>query len=483
MMRMLNIFRLEMIPIAAAVAFMLLFFVYYIRVSRPLAGTTEWIERELEAPRFSFVRHPLVRRDILPIILIIAAFSAIAFSQLRLLPAIDIPIQVQQAESAFPPLGTMFADAAMNLFGQWRIPLPIGLGFGAVMIVLLYALIKNLFGKTLVAICGTLLAGPLFMYLQVSISTIDNLSALFVLSAYCFMFRYATANPDVSFRHNTLPLLLSGISFGIGAAFSWTVLYSGVGLLAVFIIHLRTHSLRGTDDFRIYLRKSIAYAALFFVAVTIAIYLLSYIIYGLYAGISLRDAEFYRFIWGNQSDIFEIRRMVVENRISQPSFLRWMFGIRCLLPDGLITLFVDDVNTTLRAYENPFVWWGGFMAIIAMTVRAMRNRDGAAIFILIGFVSQFLLWILPTRGFTAINLTGTLFSILALCAVFSVMYQRGGTRGKAIVILYTSLSAALFLLACTFVIIIASNARFSGFLTGLLRWIFLRGEWYDCCCM
>ena len=60
---------------------LLLFFRYYRKISRPLAGTTEWITRIIERPEFTLTyrRHPMVRKDILPIIIITVIYAAVAF--------------------------------------------------------------------------------------------------------------------------------------------------------------------------------------------------------------------------------------------------------------------------------------------------------------------------------------------------------------------------------------------------------------------
>ena len=433
-----------MIPFAVIVVFLLWFFCYYIKTSRPFAGTIEWAERKLEKPRFSFVRHPMERKDILPVIIIAVVFSAIAFSQLQ----------------TRLPLEFLYGDFVVftNPLLQLVFPLPVGLGLGAAMVVVLYLFIKNLFGKTPIAVCGTILAGPVFMHLQVSHLTRDNLSALFILLSFYFMYRFITADPEARFcRHSLVPLALSGIIFGVGTAFSWTVLYAGVGLLALFIIRLCLLSRADIDDSLKYRRKSILYFILFFIIVPVKLYWLSYIPYGVAEVSSVRDGllwngEFYRLIWNDHLSRFAYSQLWV--RVNLAGLWRWLFDIQ--------PVFYRSTRELLLTYINPFVWLGGFMAIIAMVARTAKFRDGAALVILIGYVSQLLPWVMPMPAgfFVLINLSGALFSILALCSVFNVVYERGKSRGRGAVYIYTILSAAVFLTFCILIIVLDSGLWF-----------------------
>jgi hypothetical protein len=61
-----------------------LFFVYYRRVTLPLAGTTEWIDRIVNPPRFTMVfrHHPMERRDLLPVTIITLVCAFLGFFKL-----------------------------------------------------------------------------------------------------------------------------------------------------------------------------------------------------------------------------------------------------------------------------------------------------------------------------------------------------------------------------------------------------------------
>ena len=79
-------------------------------------------------------------------------------------------------EISHPPLGKLIMSLGIQLFGLtpfgWRF---MGALFGVLMVPLLYVFLKNLFGKTVVAFCGTALFAFDFMHLtQTRIATIDR---------------------------------------------------------------------------------------------------------------------------------------------------------------------------------------------------------------------------------------------------------------------------------------------------------------------
>ena len=83
---------------------------------------------------------------------------------------------IEPYEISHPPLGKLIMSVGIALFGMvpfgWRF---IGTLFGVVMIPLLYLFLKNVFGRTSIATCGTILLAVDFMHLtQTRLATIDT---------------------------------------------------------------------------------------------------------------------------------------------------------------------------------------------------------------------------------------------------------------------------------------------------------------------
>ena len=141
-------------------------------------------------------------------------------------------------EVSHPPLGKLILSLGIMMFGMtpfgWRF---MGTLFGVLMVPVLYLFLKNLFGKTSVAVCGTCLFTFDFMHLvQTRIATIDTYGVFFILVSYYFMYRWLAVPAGKKLRHYILPLFLSGLFWGIGCASKWTVVYAGVGLALLWLL-------------------------------------------------------------------------------------------------------------------------------------------------------------------------------------------------------------------------------------------------------
>ena len=469
---------------------LLLFFLYYIVVLPPQRGTSEWINMEVSKTRLNFFsrRHPMSVKDIAPLLIITVFFLFLAVFNLGdtntvdILSEIETPAEsrthmdniyfdevyhvrtaVEHIESinpyeiSHPPLGKEIIAASILIFGMsplgWRLA---GAIFGVIMLVVMYIFIKNMFGKTIIATCGTLLLGFDFMrFVQTRIATIDVYAVLFILLAYFFMYRHITTGVNTGFRRSLPPLALSGLFFGLGCAVKWIGIFAGAGLLVIYVIrltqlglHYRSMKKRG---FGKYLTKTFLFTALFFVVVPAIVYCLSYIPYGLAAGMSfeggmLWDIRFFQIVWDNQVTMFNYHSRDVLDATHPFSSMWWEWIINSR-PILYVNGYMGDARATFGAFGNPVVWWGGFLAMIAMALRVITHRDGKALFILIGYLSQLLPWIAVTRIiFIYHYFPSTLFLVLALSHIFNTIIDRKKLNHKLVVYAYTAAAGIVFAL-------------------------------------
>ena len=143
-------------------------------------------------------------------------------------------------EVTHPPLGKLIMSVGIRIFGMtpfgWRF---MGALFGVAMLPLLYVFLKNLFGRTAIAACGTILLAADFMHLtQTRLATIDTYAFFFILLMYWFMYRWLVLPAGTPFRRCALPLFLSGLFWGVGAASKWTVIYGCTGLVVLYFLGL-----------------------------------------------------------------------------------------------------------------------------------------------------------------------------------------------------------------------------------------------------
>ena len=144
-------------------------------------------------------------------------------------------------EITHPPLGKILISIGIRIFGMvpfgWRF---MGTLFGVLMIPIMYVLAKRITKRTLFASVATFLLCFDFMHFtQTRIATIDSYSVVFILLMFLFMYDYTALNFNRDKLYKTfLPLGLTGVFFGLGAATKWLCLYAGAGLAAVLFYTL-----------------------------------------------------------------------------------------------------------------------------------------------------------------------------------------------------------------------------------------------------
>ncbi|MBQ9249443.1 MAG: glycosyltransferase family 39 protein [Oscillospiraceae bacterium] len=343
-------------------------------------------------------------------------------------------------EISHPPLGKLIISLGISLFGMtpfgWRF---MGTLFGVLMLPVLYVLLKKMFGGTAIPALGTgLLATDFMHYTQTRIATIDTYAVFFILLMYLFMYLYLREG-------NLCALALSGVFFGLGAASKWTCIYAGAGLAVLWAGHwlLRAAGYQKPGLFAAFLRNSL-FCVLFFVLVPALIYYLTYIPYGQAEGARLFSREYTKIVLDNQSFMFNYHVGVVAEHPYSSRWYQWILDIRPIL--YYLNYFDDGTRSSICAFVNPALCWGGLLSLFVLIYTAIFRRDRKAAFILIGYLAQLLPWIFIRRlTFEYHYFPATVFLVLALCYVFSLLREsRRGWLHYAVP--FTCASLLLFIL-------------------------------------
>ncbi len=385
---------------------------------------------------------------------------------------------VKPYEISHPPLGKIIISIGIQLFGMtafgWRF---MGATFGWLMLVVLYIFLKNMFGKTVVATCGSCLFLFDFMrFTQTRIATIDTYGVFFIMLAYFFMYRYITQPPETRLGKTLPPLFLSGLFFGVGCACKWIVIYAGAGLAILYVIHQvlkwRYYSSGDRYGYAGYLVGTLAASVVCFIFIPAVIYYLSYIPYGLAEGMTvsggmLTDPRYMKIIMENQKFMFTYHAGLEATHPYSSVWWEWILDLKPIL---YFRSYLENGQKSLfAAFGNPVVWWGGLLAMIAMAVRAVKYRDGRALFILIGYLIQLIPWIIISRiVFIYHYFPCVLFMVMALSHVFNTIWERRRGRYKLAVIGYTAASALLFALFYPVLTGVPVSDTFARY---VLRWI------------
>ena len=353
-------------------------------------------------------------------------------------------------EITHPPLGKLLIACGISIFGMnpfgWRF---MGTFFGVLMLLPLYVLLKNMFGKSRVAICGTVLFAFDFMhYTQTRIATIDTYGVFFVLVSFLFMWRWISAPYAVKFRKNWHQLALSGVAFGIGCACKWTVLYGGVGLAALWLLRvIMKYRALGLKRFRRELLQILGVSVLAFVVVPVVIYCLSYIPYGLASGMKfpgmLLNKAYYQIIGDNQTYMLSYHSSVDQYHPYSSRWYQWIFDQRPIL---YYLQYNGETKSAFGAFNSPLISWCGLLAMFALIPAFVKRRKTQALFIWIGYLCQLLPWVFITRTTFAYHYFGsTLFLCIAIAYIFDELIRRS-EKNDIVVYGITALNTGLFVI-------------------------------------
>ena len=390
---------------------------------------------------------------------------------------------IRPYEISHPPLGKLLIALGIRLFGLtpfgWRF---MGTLFGVLMLPALWFFARRLFGAGLVPVCcAALLACDFMHFTQTRIATIDSYAVFFILLMYAFFWLWLETD-------KRRWLALSGVCFGLGAATKWICLYAGFGLglawvchwVGVFVRARRERSRRparrqrsGAKDPEPRLPtsaffKNVGFCLIFFVAVPLAIYCLSYLPYAAPRGVRPFSADYFRqVVWDNQVYMFNYHSGVDATHPYSSRWYQWMLDIRPIL--YYLQYFPDGRRSSFGAWLNPILCWAGFLALFVLLYAALFRRDRRAAFLLLGYGAQLGPWVFITRvTFEYHYFAASVFLVLALGYVFALLLEARETGERARVLGLVGLSAAVFAL---FYPALSGEPVDNAAATRLLKWL------------
>ena len=373
-------------------------------------------------------------------------------------------------ETSHPPLGKVIMSWFVGIFGMtpfgWRFA---GAMAGVLMLPAMYVLGKQMTKRTSIGFAAmAMMALDCMHFTQTRIATIDSFPVLFIILSWLFMLRFMQRDIIREPIKRLLPdMALSGFFMGCGIASKWIGIYSGAGLALVYfwtcVRHIR---LRGMEGFKRVFCLCL-WCLLFFVAVPLCIYLLSYIPYFAdkhpetlkefldlvwYANF---DQKYGMFAYHSQPGLgmnhpyyspwYEWPLIKRPMYYASPSFVPagWSYAIFC--------------------FGNPAVWLTG-LAGIAATVWVWVRRhfyrvEGSELrlhwqssswsvipaFVLVGLLAQYLPWVLVPRGTYIYHYFASVpFLILGVCLLLHWLQTKYPLTGRAILIAYLVVCLVFF---------------------------------------
>jgi len=416
-------------------------------------------------------------------------------------------LNIYPYEVSHPPLGKLIIALGIQLFGLtpfgWRF---MGTLFGVLMLPILYAFLKNMFGKTPVAACGTVLFAVDFMHLtQTRIATIDTYGVFFILCMYWFMYRWLTLPVDIPLRKSLPSLFLCGLSWAVGVACKWTVIYGGVGLAILWVIGMvlkyREWTPGARPRYAPYFWGTAGLSVVFFIVLPLAVYTASYFPYaramgstgGFWAllgqslawpfeklpgyletlpdymvqlaqsagegektsGIAFTADAFFKQLPADSSNPVDIMlknqhyMLTYHQGVDTPhpyssKWYQWIVDARPILYFR-DTDHVPGSRALFCAFDNPVVSWAGLLCVVLTAIETFRRKSARALFITLGYLSQLVPWMFITRiTFAYHYFPSMLFLVFAIAFAMDGILERDKAYCGAAVYGLTGLAVGLY---------------------------------------
>ncbi|KJU87327.1 glycosyl transferase family protein [Candidatus Magnetobacterium bavaricum] len=394
-------------------------------------------------------------------------------------------------ENTHPPLGKHFiavcvAVLGMNPFG-WRVASALA---AVVMVVLMYLFGRLMFDSTRYAVVAAFLMSFDFMrFVQGRIATIDTFAVCFIILMYYFMYRYYLASIHCRpLKETLLPLGLSGLSFGLGAATKWICLYAGAGLAVVFFASLyfryaqyrkageqlpvqkskkkhakKKDSWQLSDQMFAFFMDSIMWASLFFVIIPAVVYILSY----LPLWMAEPTRPFFDYVQSSQTHMFNYHKNLVATHPFSSNWYEWpilkkplwLYAGQSYLPPGQVSSIVS--------MGNPAIWWLFAPVVVFIASMLLKTGERVLFFIMAGAAAQYLPWVaVPRLTFIYHFFASVPFLIISLVYIFK--WMEGKYRYmQYITYCYLAVVLGLFVL---FYPVISGMIVSKSYVSTYLRW-------------
>ena len=388
----------------------------------------------------------------------------------------------QSYENTHPPFGKFLISLGIRCFGMnpfgWRI---VGTLFGIAMLPFLFLFSKKLTGDSLIsALCTFIFAFDFMHFTQTRIATIDVYIVFFIICMYYFLFCFLTKDyKNTPLRSLCIPLGLCGLSMGFGVASKWTGVYAGVGMGILFFMHLfriysETSMVSGTGKKKVqnqlnnekeFMKKTknlIWFCLLAFVGIPLLIYLYSYLPFR-----DGTDRSLFAQAVENQNTMFSYHSQLKDTHYFASPFYEWPFIVRPIwFYSGIPS---DTLREGISSFGNPLVWWVGIPAFFYMIYLYIKHRDRRALFLIIGYLAQFLPWFMVTRiTFIYHYFPSVIFIVLMIGYSFRSLKEKLSKRAFYIIVAVYAISVfALFLL---FYPVLAGEPVELSFVQKYLKW-------------
>ncbi len=388
-------------------------------------------------------------------------------------------------ENTHPPFGKILITLGAMIFGTTPFGFRfMGTMFGILMLPLMYLMGRNISRNRYVgAFTAFLFAFDFMHFAQTRLTTIDVFVTFFVIAMYYFMERYVNMSfYDSPLKKTWIPLGACGIAFGFGIASKWTGAYAGAGLAILFFASLfnryreykyalakpkgTTNQIKHSHIIKVFKEntlRTIGFCMIFFVVIPFFIYLLSYLPF-----VDPNNPGLFARMLHNQETMFNYHSALDATHPYSSTWIEWPIMARPIF------YYSNALEGTIRqgisSFGNPLVWWAGIPAFIYMLYLAFKQKKKTATFLCIGYLAQFLPWVLVTRcTFIYHYFPSVPFLVLMIAYSFNQLKKK--VKPLTFIGILTGYAVAAFLLFLLFYPILSGQPIDKNFVVSYLRWI------------
>ncbi|HBN09611.1 MAG TPA: hypothetical protein DD435_13485 [Cyanobacteria bacterium UBA8530] len=341
--------------------------------------------------------------------------------------AIEYIQGINPYEWTHPPLAKLIVAVGIMVFGAngfgWRIT---SLLFGALSLLVFYALSRKTFGsKRIATIATSLLAldGVFFVQSRVAMTNIYVL--FFILLAAYGLISYLKEQKEGF-------LLIVGVGLGGALASRWSAMYAWGSMMAIlgafwlFVLRPQWSAFRSS----FWMLRCLVY----FLGIPLLLYALSYIPY-------LQQGHVWREVLDMQKNMWGYHANLHASHSYASPWWQWPLMIR---PTWYY--FHDWKNGTLSGIDcigNPAIWWLGVPAIGFLLYWLKRGFTWNSLFVVAMALGLYLPWAVQPRPLVFMHymFEAIPFMVLAIAFIVDWLWE----REKKIAVSYLVLVACLFL--------------------------------------
>lgn len=267
-------------------------------------------------------------------------------------------------EYVHPPLGKLINSIPIYFLGLTPFSYRLcGNIAGIIMILIIYLIAKELFGRERYALFAALIMALDGMhFVQTRIGTVDSQLVLFSLISFLFFIKFIKIPSQENIKKKMIPLLFSGIFWGMAVSVKWTATFIGLGMAIIYFVKFIAHK---KFDY-----KLIGWSILSYIIIPLCIYVACYIpiinnpnsgIYYTHENKEGEEITEYVHIHDIKSFIYYQRAMydyhskLVDTHPYSSPWYTWPIMKRPLW--FYIARFDNDTVGTIACMGNPAIWW------------------------------------------------------------------------------------------------------------------------------